>query len=76
MSNKDYVRGGYHKNLEKEINRVLIECENLGIFLPTKKLASALVAQKSKIGRMDKQEIIIFLKDFDKRFKKVLGENE
>jgi len=69
---KDYVRGGYHKNLEEEINRVLIECEGLGIFLPTKKLASALVAQKSKIGRMNKPEIITFLKGFDKRFKKVL----
>jgi len=69
---KDYVRGGYHKDLEKEINRVLLDCENLGIFLPSKKLASALVAQKSKIGKMNKSEIIAFLKGFDKRFKKVM----
>jgi len=55
MSN-DFVHDAYHKNLAEEIKRVLIDCEKIGIFL-NKKLASALVAEKSKRGKMSDVEI-------------------
>lgn len=61
MSKGDIVHDAYHKNLVDEIRRVLLDCEKIGIFL-NKKLASALVAEKSKKGKMSEFEIKEFIK--------------
>lgn len=60
MAKSDYVRGGYHKQLEKEMNRVFESCHKQGLFI-SKKEASAIVAEKSKRGIMDTNEIKDFL---------------
>ena len=59
---KDIVHDAYHRNLAEEIKRVLLECEDLGIFL-NKKLASALVAEKSKRGKINEWEIKRIIKN-------------
>ena len=71
MAKRDYVRGGFHTSLAKEIERVLLECENAGIFL-NKKEASAVVAEKSKRGKMNTLEI----QDYIKQLKRGLSNVE
>lgn len=61
MAKRDYVHCAVHKNLVEEINRVLIECERLGLFI-NKKWASAIVAEKSKNHKMKQPELVEFLK--------------
>jgi len=68
MVKNDYIHGAYHKDLAKEIKRVLLECEKIGIFM-NKKEASALVSQKSKRGFMTQKEII----DYVRRVRKVFN---
>jgi len=70
MAKRDYVRGGFHTSLAKEINRVFVECENAGIFL-NKKEASAVVAEKSKRGRMSLIEIQEYIKRIKRSFSDV-----
>jgi len=62
MVKQDYVHGAYHKNLANEIQRVLLECGKIGILM-NKKLATALIAEKSKRGMMTKKEIEEYLKE-------------
>jgi predicted ABC-type ATPase len=57
----DIVHGFYHKNLAEEINRLLMDCNKLGIFI-TKKEATALIAERSKRGFMPKAEILTYIK--------------
>jgi len=66
---KDYIHGAYHKELADEINRVLLNCEKNGIFI-NKKNASAIVAEKSKKGKMTLVEI----KEYVKRLRKITDE--
>ena len=67
MVKNDYVHGAYHKDLAKEIERVLLECEKAGIFV-NKKESSALVSQKSRRGIMTPKEIIAYIKKMRKTF--------
>lgn len=62
MAKGDIIHDAFHKNLVDEINRVRLDCEKIGIFL-NKKLASALVAEKSKRGKMQEYEIKEYIKD-------------
>lgn len=61
MNKDEIVHDAFHKNLVEEIKRVLLDCEKIGIFL-NKKLASALVAEKSKRGKINEFEIKEFIK--------------
>lgn len=61
MAKRDYIHCAVHKSLAEEINRVYIECEKIGIFI-NKKLASAIVAEKSKNHKMNQKEITGFIK--------------
>lgn len=60
MVKSNYVHGAYHIQLESEMNRVFKQCHREGIFI-SKKDASALVAEKSKRGIMNTNEIKQFL---------------
>jgi len=62
MVRGDIVHDAFHINLTNEIKRVMIDCEKLGIFL-NKKLASALVSEKSKRGKMTDLEIKEYIKN-------------
>ena len=48
MVSKDTIHGAYHKELEKEMNRVREELKKIGIFNPTKLEASVLIAERSR----------------------------
>jgi len=63
----DIIRGFYHKSLAKEIERVLGDCKSIGLFI-SKKLATAIIAEKSKRYKMQKQEIIDYLNKLEKGF--------
>jgi len=67
MVKNDIVRGFYHKSLAKEIERVLGDCKSIGLFI-NKKQATAIIAQKSKRGKMLKEEIIEYLNKLEKTF--------
>jgi predicted ABC-type ATPase len=58
---KDIIYGFYHKNLAEEINRLLIDCNKIGIFI-TKKEATALIAERSKKGFMAKADILTYIR--------------
>jgi predicted ABC-type ATPase len=63
MLNKpsDIIHGFYHKNLAEEINRLLLDCNKIGIFI-TKKEATALIAERSRRGFMPKADILNYIK--------------
>lgn len=65
----DWVHDAFHKNLAIEIKRVMLECDKQGIFL-NKKLATALVAEKSKRGKMTISEI----KNYIRQIRNLTGE--
>ena len=58
---KDYVRSFYHVNLAKEIARVLLECNKMGIFIG-KKEVTAVIAEKSRRSVMSKIDIENYIK--------------
>ncbi len=53
---KDIVHGFYHKDMDKEIKRVLLQCRQGGLFINIK-LATAIVSEKSRRGVMTIKEI-------------------
>ena len=61
MAKRDYIHCAVHESLVKEINRVLTECERLGLFI-NKKWASAILAEKSKNHKMKQPELVEFIK--------------
>lgn len=71
MSKGDIIHGAYHINLAEEIKRVLLNCEKMGIFL-NQKLASALVAEKSRKNKMSEFEI----KQFIQKLRGIISEGK
>jgi hypothetical protein len=58
---KDIVHSFYHKNMAEEIDRLLIDCRKMGVFI-SKKEATALIAERSRRGFMTKTEILDYIR--------------
>ena len=56
----DIVHSFYHKKMEEEIKRLLLDCQKMGIFI-NKKEATALIAERSKRGFMTKTQILEYI---------------
>ena len=61
---KDIVHSFYHKDLDKEIKRVFLECRKEGLYI-NKKQATAVVSEKSRRGTMNIEEIKKYLNRID-----------
>jgi hypothetical protein len=57
---RDIIHGFYHKCLDEEIKRLLMDCKEIGININIKE-ATALIAEKSKRGFMPKSDILDYL---------------
>ena len=68
---KGYVYDAVHFTLIKEIERVLWDCDKNGIFI-SKKIAGAIVSEKSKRGKMSKEEII----DYVRKIRGLIDDNK
>ncbi len=64
----DIVHSFYHKDLDREIKRVLLECRKKGLYI-NKKQATAIVSEKSRRGTMTVEEI----KEYLNRIDNILG---
>jgi hypothetical protein len=68
MVNK-WIRTSYPEELSLEIERILLDCENQGIFLRSKTEAAKIIAEKSRRYRMPKGDLIDYLREINRREK-------